>query len=56
MSNVQEIRVLVSDLHDLIESNILSDETCRFDPVRAKIVLEFARTEIQKSINRTQTD
>lgn len=41
---------LLAELQDLIEQNENPDGTFRFDICRAKVALEFAKTEIEKTI------
>ena len=40
----------MEELTTLIKTNINEDGTCFFDAVKAQVVLDFAKTEIQKSV------
>lgn len=40
----------MEELTTLIKTNINEDGTCSFDAVKVQVVLDFAKTEIQKSI------
>jgi len=42
----------LEELNELISSNIREDGTCAFDVVKAQVVLDFAKTEIGKSIQK----
>lgn len=49
---------LLTDIRSLIEGNGNPDGTFRFDTLRAIIALDFAKTEIEKTISeqKAQTD
>ena len=49
-SNKEKIYELLSEIEALIKNNETEDGTFRFDEVRAMVALDFARTEIQKTI------
>lgn len=40
----------MEELTTLIKTNINEDGACSFDAVKAQVVLDFAKTEIQKSV------
>ena len=42
----EKIYALLDEIRTLVEENEKEDETFRFDPVRALIALDFAKTEI----------
>jgi len=42
----------LNELNDLIKTNITEDGRCLFDSVKAQVVLDFAKNEIQKSIQK----
>lgn len=42
----------LNDLNDLIKTNITEDGRFLFDSVKAQVVLDFAKNEIQKSIQK----
>lgn len=58
MTVYQELITLVRQIEDLIESSQNPDDSVRLDEIRCRIALEFAKTEIEKSIsvNKIQTD
>ena len=49
-SNKEKIYELLSEIEALIKNSETEDGTFRFDEVRAMVALDFARTEIQKTI------
>lgn len=51
-SNKDKIYELLKHIHNLIEENENENGTFRFDSLRAVIALDFAKTEIEKTINR----
>ena len=50
-SEREKIYSLVDEIRTLIEENEKEDGTFRFDPIRAMIALDFAKTEIAKTID-----
>ena len=46
-----KIYTLLDEIRTLVEENELEEGTFRFDPVRALIALDFAKTEIARSID-----
>ena len=48
----ENILKLLEELTDLIKNNEKEDGTFAFDPVKAQVVLDFAKTEIEKSIQK----
>ena len=50
-SEREKIYSLVDEIRTLIEENDKEDGTFRFDPIRAMIALDFAKTEIAKTID-----
>lgn len=51
-SNKGKIYELLEQIHNLIKENENDDGTFRFDSLRAVVALDFAKTEIEKTINR----
>ena len=49
-SNKEKIYELLNEIEALIKNNETEDGTFRFDEVRAMVALDFARTEIEKTI------
>ena len=49
-SNKEKIYELLNEIETLIKNNETEDGTFRFDEVRAMVALDFARTEIEKTI------
>lgn len=49
-SNKEKIYELLGKLEAVIKENETEDGTFRFDEVRAMVALDFARTEIEKSL------
>lgn len=49
----EKIYTLLDEIRTLVEENELEDGTFRFDPVRALIALDFAKTEIARTIDKT---
>jgi hypothetical protein len=47
----EKIYALLDEIRTLIEENEKEDGTFRFDPVRALIALDFAKTEIARTID-----
>lgn len=47
-----ELTALTEEIQRLVRENIQPDGSCKFDPVRVKIALEFVKTEIQKSVDQ----
>lgn len=50
MCEKEVLQKLLSDLHDLLEKNVKPSGEVQLDFVRAKTVLEFAKSEIEKTI------
>ena len=50
-ANRERLEMLLKEIHKLIEENENDDGTFRFDIVRAVIALDFAKTEIEKTIS-----
>ena len=46
----ENIYDLLEEIQTMIKENELQDGSFRFDPLRARIALEFVKLEIQKSI------
>lgn len=46
----EKLNTLLEEIRDLIENNEKEDGTYRFDIVKAVIALDFAKTEIEKTI------
>ena len=51
----EKIYVLLDEIRTLIEENEKEDGTFRFDPVRALIALDFAKTEIARTIDSSDS-
>jgi len=49
-SNKEKIYELLNELEALIKNNETEDGTFRFDEFRAVVALDFAKTEIEKTI------
>ena len=49
----EKIYALLDEIRTLIEENEREDGTFRFDPVRALVALDFAKTEISRTIDGT---
>ena len=49
-SNKDKIYELLRDIESLIKNNETEEGAFRFDEVRAMVALDFARTEIEKTI------
>ena len=49
-SNKEKIYELLSEIEALIKNNETEDGAFRFDEVRAMVALDFARTEIEKTV------
>lgn len=47
----EKIYALLDEIRTLIEENEKEDGTFRFDPVKALIALDFAKTEIARTID-----
>ena len=47
----EKIYALLDEIKTLIKENEKEDGTFQFDPVRALIALDFAKTEIAKTID-----
>lgn len=54
-SDKEKIYALLHEIKALIEENEKEDGTFRFDSVRAMIALDFAKTEIMRSIEKDDT-
>lgn len=46
----EKLNTLLEEIRDLIKNNEKEDGTYRFDIVKAVIALDFAKTEIEKTI------
>lgn len=46
----EKLDTLLEEIRDLIKENEKEDGTYRFDIVRAIVALDFAKTEIEKTI------
>ncbi len=53
-SNKEKIYELLNEIEALIKNNETDDGTFRFDEVRAMVALDFARTEIEKTIEKPE--
>lgn len=49
--NKEKLNTLVKEIKTLIEDNENEDGTYRFDIVKAIVALDFAKTEIEKTIS-----
>lgn len=49
-SNKEKIYELLNEIEALIKNNEADDGTFCFDEVRAMVALDFARTEIEKTV------
>ena len=49
-SNKEKIYELLGQIEALIKDNETEDGTFRFDEIRAMVALDFARTEIEKTL------
>ena len=49
-SNKEKIYELLNEIEALIKNNETEEGAFRFDEVRAMVALDFARTEIEKTI------
>lgn len=49
-SNKEKIYELLNEIEALIKNNETEDGTFRFDEVRVMVALDFARTEIEKTV------
>lgn len=49
-SNKEKIYELLKEIETLIKNNETEDGTFRFDEMRAMVALDFARTEIEKTV------
>ena len=49
-SNKEKIYELLNKIEALIKNNETEDGTFRFDEIKAMVALDFARTEIEKTI------
>ena len=49
-SNKEKIYELLNEIEALIKNNETEDGTFCFDEVRAMVALDFARTEIEKTV------
>lgn len=52
MTISDEICALIEEIQRLVRDNMGPDGSCKFDPVRVKIALEFVKTEIEKSVRQ----
>lgn len=48
----EKLYTCLKAIQDLIDCNESKDGTYRFDVLRAQVALEFARTEIEKSVEK----
>ena len=53
-SEREKIYALLDEIRTLLKENEQEDGTFRFDPVRALIALDFAKTEIARTIDETK--
>lgn len=51
-SNKEKIYELLQEIEKLIKNNETEDGTFRFDEMRAMVALDFARTEIEKTVTK----
>lgn len=51
-SEKEKLYKCLEEIRELIDRNGNEDGTCRFDAVRAQVALDFARTEIEKSVKK----
>ena len=49
-SNKEKIYELLGQIEALIKNNETEDGTFRFDEIKALVALDFAKTEIEKSL------
>lgn len=52
MTISDEICALTEEIQRLVRDNMEPDGNCKFDAVRVKIALEFAKAYIEKTINQ----
>lgn len=53
-SEREKIYALLDEIRTLVEENEQEDGTFWFDPVRVLIALDFAKTEIARTIDETK--
>lgn len=53
-SNREKIYELLREIEALIKKNETEDGTFRFDEIRTMVALDFAKTEIEKSIAKSE--
>ena len=53
-SEREKTYALLDEIRTLVKENEQDDGTFRFDPVRALIALDFAKTEIARTIDETK--
>lgn len=46
----EKIYAFLDEIRTLVDQNRNQDGTCRFDALRIEIALDFAKTELKKSI------
>lgn len=49
-SNKEKIYALLNEIEQLIKNNETENGTFRFDEIRAMVALDFAKTEIEKTL------
>ncbi len=50
-ANKEKLNTLLKEIKNLIENNENEDGTYRFDVVKAIVALDFAKTEVEKTIS-----
>ncbi|MDO4286388.1 MAG: hypothetical protein Q4C40_01525 [Eubacteriales bacterium] len=48
----EKLYICLKELRELIDRNENEDGTYRFDVLRVQVALEFAKTEIEKSVEK----
>lgn len=51
-SDKEKLYMCLKELQELIDSNENEDGTYRFDVLRVQVALEFAKAEIEKSVEK----
>lgn len=54
ISEREKIYTLLDEIRTLVEENEREDGTFRFDSLRALVALDFAKTEIAKTIDKAE--
>lgn len=49
-ADLETLHRLLEEIRQLVKNNVTADGRCRFDLLRAAVALDFAKSEIEKTL------